>query len=100
MAHGLRGPNHSASTACATGSHSIGDAYRLVAHGDADMMLAGGTEAPIDELAMAGFCRARGAPASRSPPPSLATRWGEGARGELTSHSHPPLRGSAGDGLE
>ncbi len=57
--YGFKGPNHSAVTACATGVHAIGDASRLIMLGDAEVMVAGGTEAAVCELGIAGFCASR-----------------------------------------
>jgi len=60
IAHGLRGPNHAASTACATGLHAVGDAFRLLQRGEAAVALAGATEAAVDAVALGGFARLKG----------------------------------------
>jgi 3-oxoacyl-[acyl-carrier-protein] synthase II len=68
-----RGPNSATATACATGTHAIGDSFRIIARGDADIMLAGGAEAPITPLGLAGFCAMR-ALSLRNDEPQKASR--------------------------
>jgi 3-oxoacyl-[acyl-carrier-protein] synthase II len=72
--YGFRGPNHSVVTACSTGAHAIGDASRLIALDDADVMIAGGTEAAIGRLGMAGFAACRALSTSYNDAPETASR--------------------------
>ncbi|MFQ5835566.1 MAG: beta-ketoacyl-ACP synthase II [bacterium] len=71
--HGFCGPNFSVSTACATGNHSIGEAFKIIQRGDAEIMIAGGTEAAITPLGLAGFCAMR-ALSTRNEHPEKASR--------------------------
>ncbi|WP_083792005.1 beta-ketoacyl-ACP synthase II [Roseobacter sp. GAI101] len=72
--YGFRGPNHSVVTACSTGAHAIGDASRLIIHGDADVMIAGGAEAAICEIGMAGFNACKALSTKRPDDPKKASR--------------------------
>lgn len=73
ITHGLKGPNSCVITACATGSNAVGDAYHIIKRGDAVAMLAGGSEAPINEISLAAFCAAR-AMSNRNDDPEHASR--------------------------
>ena len=72
--YGFKGPNHSVVTACATGAHSIGDAGEMIKRGAADIMIAGGSEAAVCKLGIAGFCAARSLSTSYNNSPHEASR--------------------------
>ena len=71
---GFKGPNHAVVTACSTGAHAIGDAARLIMLGDADIMVAGGAEAPISEIGIAGFNACKALSTKREADPQAASR--------------------------
>ncbi len=79
--HGFKGPNISIVTACATGTHSIGEGARLIQHGDADVMICGGTEAGICRIGIAGFCAMRALSTRNDDPTGASRPWDKGRDG-------------------
>ncbi|NKD54847.1 MULTISPECIES: beta-ketoacyl-ACP synthase II [unclassified Haematospirillum] len=80
--YGFRGPNHAVVTACSTGAHAIGDASRIIKYGDADVMIAGGAEAAVCRLGIAGFASARALSTGYNDTPETASRpWDKGRDG-------------------
>jgi 3-oxoacyl-[acyl-carrier-protein] synthase II len=78
---GLKGPNLAMVTACTTSAHTIGDAGRLIEYGDADVMIAGGSESTISPLGVGGFCAARALSTRNDDPPTASRPWDQGRDG-------------------
>ncbi|NKB45114.1 MAG: beta-ketoacyl-ACP synthase II [Alphaproteobacteria bacterium] len=103
--HGFKGPNHAIVTACSTGAHAIGDAARMIKYGDADVMVAGGAEAALCRLGIAGFAAAKALSTDYNDTPDKASRpWDKGRDGfvmgegagavVLETYEHAKARGA------
>ncbi len=85
LKYGFKGPNHAVVTACATGAHAIGDASRLIKYGDADVMIAGGAEAPVNNLGIAGFSSVRALSTNNENPEQASRPWDKARDGFVLS---------------
>jgi len=103
--HGFKGPNHSIVTACSTGAHAIGDAARMIKYGDADVMVAGGAEAALCRIGLAGFAAAKALSTGYNDVPTKGSRpWDKGRDGfvmgegagalVLENYDHAKARGA------